>query len=118
MDEHLRETCGHSLDDYDILHQIHQHGSPIRMGDLADRLLVANSSCNRIVGRLTEAGFVARHHGESDRREVFVELTAEGKRLRRRMAAVHTRDIQEMVGEPLSTAEHNNLNASLSRLLE
>ena len=117
MGDHLRAKFGQSLDDYDILHQIHDHGAPIRMGELADRLLVANSSCHRIVGRLAEAGFISRHNGETDRREVFVDLTTEGTRLWRRMAAVHTRDIEALVGEPLSTVEHNHLNYSLSRLL-
>jgi len=117
MDERLRAKFGHSLDDYDILHQIHFHGAPIRMGELADRLLVANSSCNRIVARLVEAGLISRHHGAADRREVLVDLTTEGKRLRRRMAAVHTRDIEALVGKPLSTNQHYHLNDSLSRLL-
>jgi DNA-binding MarR family transcriptional regulator len=117
MDDRLRAKFGHSLDDYDILHQIHVHGAPLRMGELAERLLVANSSCNRIVSRLVAAGFISRHHGETDRREVFVDLTTEGTRLWRRMAAVHTRDIEALVGEPLSGGEHNHLNHSLSRLL-
>jgi DNA-binding MarR family transcriptional regulator len=117
MDEQLRAKFGYSLDDYDILHQIHLHGAPIRMGELADRLLVANSSCNRIVARLVEAGLISRHHGAADRREVLVDLTTAGKRLRRRMAAVHTRDIEALVGKPLSTNQHNHLNDSLSRLL-
>ena len=117
MDQNLRTAFGHTLDDYDILHQIHEHGSAIRMGELADLLLVANSSCNRIVGRLAEAGFISRHHGEADRREVFVDLTAEGKRLRRRMAAVHTRDIEAFVGAPLSANQHKHLNEALDRLL-
>jgi len=117
MDENLRSRCGHSLDDYDVLHQVSAHGAPIRMGDLAERLLVANSSCNRIVGRLVEAGLVSRAHGESDRREVIVDLTAEGRRLRRRMAAVHTRDIEQLVGSPLSTSRHKRLDDTLRALL-
>ena len=75
MDQHLQATFGHSLDDYDVLHQISVHGGPIRMGDLAENLLVANSSCNRIVGRLVDGGFVERSHGESDGRVVLVDLT-------------------------------------------
>lgn len=63
MDQHLRATFGQSLDDYDVLHQISVHGGPIRMGDLAENLLVANSSCNRIVGRLVDGGFAERRHG-------------------------------------------------------
>lgn len=118
MDANLRETFGQSLDDYDVLHQIHQHGAPIRMGDLADRLLVANSSCNRIVGRLAEAGLVARIHGTDDRRVVQVGLTAAGRALRRRMATVHTRDIRRLVGAALDGDDRAHLDKALRRLLE
>jgi DNA-binding MarR family transcriptional regulator len=118
MDSNLRASFGRSLDDYDVLHQIHQHGDPIRMGDLAERLLVANSSCNRIVGRLVEAGLVARTHGTPhDRRVVQVELTAAGRALRRRMATVHTRDIRRLVGGVLDGDERANLDDALRRLL-
>ena len=103
MDENLRTRFGHSLDDYDVLHQISAHGSPIRMGELAERLLVANSSCNRIVGRLVEGGLVRRTHGARDRREVLVDLTPNGRRLHRRMAVVHTRDIDRLLGAQLSS---------------
>lgn len=118
MDARLRDRSGHSLDDYDVLHQISDHGAPIRMGDLAERLLVANSSCNRLVGRLARDGLVARMSGETDRREVLVELTAEGRRVRRRMAAVHTRDIEELFGAHLSTADSVDLTTIFDRLLD
>jgi DNA-binding MarR family transcriptional regulator len=117
MDENLRARCDHSLDDYDVLHQIFAHGAPIRMGDLAERLVVANSSCNRIVGRLVEAELLSRTHGDGDRREVFVGLTAEGQRQHRRMAAVHTRDIEHLVGSPISTSERKRLDDTLRKLL-
>ncbi len=117
MDRHLQSTCGHSLDDYDVLHQISVHDGPIRMGDLAENLLVANSSCTRIVGRLVDGGFIERSHGESDGRVVLVELTRTGATLRRRMAAVHVRDIEARFGAPLTAAEVTELDAILRRLL-
>ena len=117
MDEHLRERYGHSLDDYDVLHQIADQGAPIRMGDLAGHLLVANSSCHRIVGRLVEAGLVHRLPGEHDRREVLVDLTADGRRLHRRMAAAHTRDIDRLLGSRLSPSQRADLDAAVRRLL-
>lgn len=117
MDHGLRERCGYSLDHYDVLHQINEHDGPIRMGDLAARLLVANSSCNRIVGRLVDDGHVARVKGEHDRREVFVALTAAGKRLRRRMAVIHTRDIRRLFGERLSDDQHRSLLLTLQALI-
>lgn len=117
MDENLRARCGQTLDDYDVLHQISAHGTPIRMGDLAEQLLVANSSCNRIVGRLVDAGFVRRAPGDRDRREVLVDLTPAGRRLHRRMAVVHTRDIDRLVGSPLPPSQRADLDAALRRLL-
>ncbi len=87
------------------------------MGDLAERLLVANSSCHRIVGRLVEAGLVDRLSGERDRREVLVDLTPSGRRLHRRMAAAHTRDIDRLIASRLSPSERTHLDAALRRLL-
>ncbi|MFN3255268.1 MAG: MarR family winged helix-turn-helix transcriptional regulator [Ilumatobacter sp.] len=116
MDDHLRGRFGYSLDEYDVLHQIGAHGEPIQMGLLAERLLVANSSCNRIVGRLVDAGLLRRLTAGDDRRRVLVELTPSGRRLRTRMAAVHTRDIERWVGEPLSREAIAGLDEALRRL--
>ncbi|MDH5521821.1 MAG: MarR family transcriptional regulator [Acidimicrobiia bacterium] len=118
MDGRLRSTFGWSLDDYDVLHQVVVHGEPIRMGDLADRLLLANSSCTRIVGRLVEAELLRRSRGDVDRREVVVDLTPAGRRLHRRMAAVHTRDIEQLLGARLSPAGRDGLVKALTELLD
>jgi DNA-binding MarR family transcriptional regulator len=117
MDQHLQATLSHSLDDYDVLHQIDVHGGPIRMGDLAENLLVANSSCNRIVGRLVDGGFIERSQRESDGRVVLVDLTRTGTALRRRMAAVHARDIETRFGALITRAEAADLDGILRRLL-
>jgi DNA-binding MarR family transcriptional regulator len=117
MDHQLQATFGHSLDDYDVLHQIGIHGGPIRMGQLAENLLVANSSCNRIVGHLVDGGFVERSHGESDRRVVLVVLTQAGTNLRRRMAAVHVRDIDARFGALITPTEAADFDSILRRLL-
>ena len=116
MDASLRDRCGHSLDDYDVLHQLASRPAPMRMGELAGRLVVANSSCHRIVGRLAAADLVGRSRGDADRREVLVGLTPAGRRLHRRMAVVHTRDIDRWFGNPLDAAEHRELRRVLDRL--
>lgn len=117
MDEHLRHRFGHSLDDYDVLHQVGEHGAPIPMGLLSERLLVANSSCHRIVGRLVDSGLLRRLTVEHDRRRVLIELTPSGRRLRTRMAAVHTRDIERWLREPLSSEAAAALGEALRRLV-
>lgn len=117
MDENLRSSFNRSLDDYDVLHQIVTHGDRIRMSPLAKRLLLANSSCNRIVGRLETDGLVERSRGERDRREIFVDVTPAGRRLHRRMAAVHTRDIERLLGSRLSASSRLVLDEALEELL-
>lgn len=116
MDEHLQARFGHPLDAYDVLHQVARHGAPLRMGVLADRLLVAHSSCNRIVGRLVDSGHLSRRPGEIDRREVLVDLTAAGRALHRRMAAVHTRDIRRLVDGALTPEARRALDVALPPL--
>ncbi len=116
MDAELRTRFGSSLDHYDVLYQLSAQESPLRMGELAERLLIANSSCHRLVGALVRAGFVRRERGRVDRREVLVSLTPEGRRQWRRMAAVHTRDIERWFGDPLTAAEHDTLAALLAKL--
>ena len=117
MDERLRSTFGHPLEDYDVLHQAAVHRGPIRMGELADRLVVANSSCTRIVGRLVAAGLLERRRGPHDRREVLVVLTPAGQRLHRRMAAAHTRDIERHFSSRLSDAALDGLDRAVGELL-
>lgn len=86
------------------------------MGDLAENLLVANSTCTRIVGSLVESGFIERSHGESDGRVVLVELTRSGTTLRRRMAATHVREIEAQFGAQLTTSQASDLDTILRRL--
>ncbi len=117
MDRHLQERFGHTLDEYDVLHQIGSHDEPIRMGDLAANLLVANSSCNRIVARLVEGGFVDRRRDEFDGRVVLAALTRSGESLRRRMAAAHTHDIEALFGAPLTPGRVGDLDTVLHLLL-
>ena len=117
MDRSLRAGFGRSLDEYDVLHQLSTAAQPMRMGDLAQRLLVANSSCHRIVGRLVEGGLVERVRGDEDRREVLVALSAEGRRLHRRMAAHHGRDIETMFGARLRPDEQAMIEAACGRLI-
>ncbi len=105
MDANLRDRIGSGLDEYDVLHQLVVAEVPLRMGDLAQRLLVANSSCHRLVTRLAGAGLVTREPGTQDRREIHVRITSAGRALHRRMAAVHTRDIEREFTDRLTNDE-------------
>ncbi|HZE29794.1 MAG TPA: MarR family transcriptional regulator [Gaiellaceae bacterium] len=53
----------------------------LRVGELADRLGVDDTTATRLVDRLEELGLAERHGEEGDRRAILVGLTAEGEEL-------------------------------------
>ena len=53
----------------------------LRIGELADRVGVDDTTATRMVDRLEEVGMARRHGAEGDRRAILVELTPEGQEL-------------------------------------
>ena len=63
----------------------------LRVGELADRVGVDDTTATRLVDRLEELGLAERHGEDSDRRATLVELTDEGSRLISGVAAQRQR---------------------------
>lgn len=59
---------------------------PLRVGALADRLGLAESSATRMVDRFEEQGLISRSVLPADRRSVAVELTPSGRDVAGRIA--------------------------------
>jgi DNA-binding MarR family transcriptional regulator len=53
----------------------------LRVGELADRVGVDDTTATRLVDRLEELGLAERHSAEGDRRAILVGLTADGREL-------------------------------------
>ncbi len=116
LDDELREQADLTLDDYDVLHQLAiADERRLRMGELADRVLIVPSSCSRIVDRLVGRGLVARERDPGDRRVVWASLTGDGRRRHRRAAAVHVRGIARLVTGPLDATAREAVDAALDR---
>ena len=116
LDDDLRDAADLRLDDYDVLHQLSiAEGGRLRMGELADRMLIAPSSCSRIVDRLVRRDLVERDRDPVDRRVVWAGLTREGRRRHRRAAAVHVRGIARWVTPPLDEGVRSALDEALDR---
>ena len=60
-----------------------------RVAELAERLQVRHHSAVELIDRLVAAGFAERHRGSTDRRQVFVRLTAGGEALLRELSLTH-----------------------------
>ncbi len=116
LDDDLREQADLTLDDYDVLHQLAIAADRrLRMGELAERVLIVPSSCSRIVDRLVRRGLVARERDPADRRVVWASLTDDGRRRHRRAATVHVRGIGRLVTGPLDDPARAAVDEALDR---
>src|SRR5512147_2140256 len=61
-------------------------GSRHRIGEVAERLQIQHHSTVELVDRLARRGLIRRRRGESDRREVLLELTPRGDKLLQELA--------------------------------
>jgi DNA-binding MarR family transcriptional regulator len=102
LDADLRASADMTLDEYDVLYQMRQAGRPLRMSDLATRVLISRPSTTRVTEHLVERGWLVRWHDETDRRAVLVGLTNQGKRVQARAAGVHLDGIARLVAAPLA----------------
>jgi len=62
--------------------------SDLMVSEIGERLFLDSPTLTPLLKRLEAAGFVARNRSGTDERQVIVSLTAAGKRLRERAAAI------------------------------
>jgi DNA-binding MarR family transcriptional regulator len=65
-----------------------------RIGELAERLQIQHHSAVELVNRLAAGGYVRRHRGGEDRREVLLSLTAKGQRILRELSLHHKSELR------------------------
>jgi DNA-binding MarR family transcriptional regulator len=66
------------------------------IGALAERLLIAPHTATELVGRLVEAGLVAREADAGDRRRHVLKLTEKSETILAHLSKVHLREIRDM----------------------
>jgi DNA-binding MarR family transcriptional regulator len=111
----LRSEFGTTLPRFDLLAQLEREAEGLSMGELSARLMVTGGNVTGIVDQLEAEGLVVRKEHPSDRRAFRVQLTAAGRRLFRRMAAVHEAWIVELF-EGWSPAQKTQVQALLGTL--
>lgn len=113
--EHLLKAHGLSGPQYNALRILRGEGQPMQVYQIAERMVTPQTDITRLVDRLEKSGLVARERCGEDRRVVWVNLTAAGKsivkKLDRPIVALHDRQFQH-----LSQRDLKQLNELLFRV--
>jgi DNA-binding MarR family transcriptional regulator len=110
LDEDLEREHGLPLGSYEVLlHLAEAPDRSLRMGALADGLLLSRSGLTRLVDRLAARGLVERHSCPDDRRGTFARLTPAGLELFERARPTHLRGVRERFLSHLDGEDLDNL---------
>jgi DNA-binding MarR family transcriptional regulator len=69
-------------------------GTRPRIGALAERLQIRHHSAVELVNRLAAGGYVRRHRGGEDRREVLLSLTPKGEKILCELSLHHQAELR------------------------
>jgi DNA-binding MarR family transcriptional regulator len=101
-----------SFNEYDVLFNLsRQQGHALRIRDLSKHLLLTQPSVSRMVDRLVTKGLVRKESAPGDGRGTFVRLTDDGYSLYRRVAVMHAKSIERLLGAALETDDLKTLRA-------
>ena len=71
-------------------------GEACSINELAGKLLIKHNSAVGLVDRLAEEGLVVREPSRADRRKVDLRLSAKGRQLLARLAAMHRAELERI----------------------
>jgi len=71
-------------------------GETVTIADLAHQLLIKHNSAVELVDRLVYEDLVMREASSADRRKVELHLTARGRQVLAKLAAMHRRELQRI----------------------
>ncbi len=91
--EHLRVKHDTTLPRFDVMAALWRRRDGVTMTELSRMLLVSNGNATTVVDRLEADGLVRRTPSDTDRRTVFVALTAAGVAQFEVLAAGHEAEV-------------------------
>ncbi|MGH2988144.1 MAG: MarR family winged helix-turn-helix transcriptional regulator [Solirubrobacterales bacterium] len=118
LDAELEREHGLPLTSYEVLlYLAHAEGGHLRMGELADRLLLSRSGITRLVDRLQRQGMIERERCEDDGRGFNAVLTPKGRHKLDAARPAHLGGVRRHFLAQLEPGELDSLAAIWRRLL-
>ena len=119
LDRTLKDEVGLNHARYAIMVTLagQSDGVVTTMTELARIAGLSRSRLSHALDSLEERGWVSRTSCHSDKRTLSATLTPEGREMLRTAAPVHVDQVRELVLDPLSPDERDQLGAILGKLL-
>ena len=111
----LRRSHATTLPRFDVMAALYRRREGVTMSELSRMLLVSNGNATAVVDRLEADGFVLRSPSDTDRRTVFVTLTARGFAEFDVLAERHEVEVDRLFAG-LSASEIDQLTDILKRM--
>lgn len=112
--DELTARHGLSVTEFDIL--VNLLPGAARQQELAERIILSQSGCSRLVDRLAASGLVEKRPAAADRRGVEIRLTAEGRRLTVVAARTNAEVVEREFADLLDDEELDQLGRVLATL--
>jgi len=112
---HLRLGHDTTLPRFDVMAALWRRRDGVTMSELSRMLLVSNGNATAVVDRLEADGLVVRSPSDTDRRTVYVALTASGVANFEVQAAAHEAEVSRLFAD-LSDADVDMLSDILKRM--
>lgn len=76
----LMEPHGITLQQYNILRILRGAGEPLPTMEIQNRMIQQTPAITRLIDTLEKKNFVLRTRSKGDRRQIYIEITPEGKK--------------------------------------
>lgn len=117
LDAELQADAGLTLAELDALAQLaFARQERLRMGELADRVLLSRSGVTRLVDRLVRQGYVTREACAPDGRGAFAVLTPAGRKLLRSAMPRHLAGVDSHFLEAIGMDDLAAVERALGRV--
>lgn len=118
VEERLHGATGMLLADNEALLQLAHADDPLRMSDIADRLVLSRGGTTKVIDRLEQAGLVERSTDPTDRRALVVAITPDGLAMLDQTRAVVDEALEELWARHLSDTEAETVLAVVDKVHE
>lgn len=105
LEQRLVEETGMLLADNEALLNVGHATEPLRMSDIANRLVLSPGGATKVVDRLEDMGYLTRIPDPTDRRATLLQITEAGKEAMARNRAIVDEGLEAIWAEHVSDEE-------------